>query len=159
MSKTILLGVDALHYAPEAMTLTRDLSNRDDKVVVLHVHEFAVGRFGRLQVDCPEGSAERLVPDLAQRLRDAGISAKAEIRETHVGHVARAIVEAADEHDASIIVLGSRGRTDLPHVPLGSISHKLLHMARRPVLIVPRHAAAKDSAAEAGQTAAEPVAG
>jgi nucleotide-binding universal stress UspA family protein len=159
MSKTILLGVDALHYAPEAMTLTRELSHRDDKVVVLHVHEFAVGRFGRLQVDCQEGAAEGLVPELAQSLRDAGIAAEAKIVETHVGHVARAIVEAADQCDASIIVLGSRGRTDLPHVPLGSVSHKLLHMARRPVLIVPRLATAKDAAAEAVQAAAEPVAG
>jgi nucleotide-binding universal stress UspA family protein len=160
MGKTILLGVDALHYAPEAMTLTRELCHRDDKVIVLHVHEFAVGRFGRLLVDCPEGAAEGLVPELARNLRDAGIAAEGEIRETHVGHVARAIVEAADRHDAAIIVLGSRNRTDVPHIPLGSVSHKLLHLARRPVLVVPRHpAAAKDAPAGVRRAAAEPAAG
>ena len=39
--------------------------------------------------------------------------------------------------DARIIVLGSSSRTDLPHLPFGSVSHRLLHLARRPVLIVP----------------------
>jgi nucleotide-binding universal stress UspA family protein len=61
--------------------------------------------------------------------------------------VARAILAAADEHEARIIVLGSSGRTDLPHLPFGSVSTRLLHLARRPVLIVPKQAA---PAAEAG---------
>lgn len=43
-------------------------------------------------------------------------------------------------------------------MPLGSVSHKLLHLARRPVLIVPRHSAANGEPAGAGQ-AAKAVAG
>lgn len=50
---------------------------------------------------------------------------------------------AADEHDARIIVLGSSGHTDMPLMPFGSVSHRLLHMARRPVLIVPKELGAK----------------
>ena len=38
-------------------------------------------------------------------------------------------------------MLGSSGRTDLPHLPFGSVSHRLLHIARRPVLIVPKQLA------------------
>lgn len=41
-------------------------------------------------------------------------------------------------HDARLVVLGSSSRTDLPRVPLGSVASRLLHMATRPVLIVPR---------------------
>jgi hypothetical protein len=33
---------------------------------------------------------------------------------------------------------GSSSRTDLPLIPLGSVAGRLLHMATRPVLIVPR---------------------
>lgn len=147
MSKTVLLAVDARQPAPQSMTVARELCHATgDKVIVLHVHEFAVGRFGRLQVDCPEGQAERVVPEIVATLREAGVTAEAEIRETHVGHVARAIVDAADEHDARFLVLGSSGRTDLPHIPLGSVSHRLLHMSRRPVMLVPRHAAGQDGA-------------
>jgi hypothetical protein len=40
--------------------MTRDLSrDSGDHVIVLHVHEFATGRFGRLRVDCAEGRANR----------------------------------------------------------------------------------------------------
>ncbi len=155
MGKNILLGVDALHYAPEATQMAQELCHgTDDKVIVLHVHEFAVGRFGRMQVDCTEGDAEKLVTSIVSGLRDAGIAAHAEIRETHVGTIARTIVDAADQHDARIIVLGSSRNTDLPHIPFGSVSLKVLHLARRPVVIVPGHPvtaaeAAADSAAQA----------
>jgi hypothetical protein len=36
------------------------------------------------------------------------------------------------------VVLGSSSRTDLPRILLGSVASRLLHMATRPVLIVPR---------------------
>jgi nucleotide-binding universal stress UspA family protein len=163
MSKTILLAVDAQHYAPEATEMARELSqDTGDNVIVLHVHEFAVGRFGRLQVDCPEGEAERLVTETVAGLRDAGVTAAGEIRETGVGHIARTVLAAADEHAARIVVLGASGRTDLPHLPFGGVSHRLLHLARRPVLVVPRRkvaAEAPDTAAAkaARQPAAEPA--
>ncbi|MGN6791102.1 MAG: universal stress protein [Streptosporangiaceae bacterium] len=139
---TILLGVDALHYAPEAADLARDLGRATgDMIVVVHVHEFAVGRFGRLQVDCVEGEAEQLVTDIRSSLVEGGVDAKAEIRETHVGRIAKAILEAADEHDARFIVLGSSHSTDLPHLPIGSVALRVLHHSRRPVMVVPRGAA------------------
>jgi nucleotide-binding universal stress UspA family protein len=149
---TILLGVDALHYAPEATDLARDLGQATgDRVVVVHVHEFAVGRFGRLQVDCAEGEAEQLVTDIRSSLVEAGTDAQAEIRETHVGRIAKAIIEAADEHDARFIVLGSSHSTDLPHLPIGSVALRVLHHSRRPVMVVPRGAAVVRDAMPAQQ--------
>ena len=142
MNKTILLAVDAAQHVQAAADLTRELSqDSGDRVVVLHVHEFAVGRFGRIRVDCGDGDGEKLVDGLVDDLRGAGISTEAAIRETDLGHIARRILEVADEFDARIIVLGARGRRDLPHLALGSVSHRLLHAAHRPVLIVPRPAA------------------
>ena len=37
---------------------------------------------------------------------------------------------------ARALVLGSSSRTDLPLLPFGSVSNRLLHLTRRPVLIV-----------------------
>jgi hypothetical protein len=53
MSKNILLAVDAASHDPArhvlaAAGMTRELSrDSGDHVIVLHVHEFATGRFGR----------------------------------------------------------------------------------------------------------------
>jgi len=141
MTKKILLGVDALHHAPEATEMARDLCcDSQNKIIVLHVHEFAIGRFGRLQVDCPEGEAEKLTDGIRMSLENQGIKAEAEIREAQVGQIARTILQAAEEHDARIILLGSSRNTDLPHIPIGSASHKVLHLAKRPVMVVPRRA-------------------
>src|ERR1700761_875214 len=141
MGKNILLAVDAQQYAPEATEMALGLwHGPEDRIILLHVHEFAVGRFGRLQVDCPEDVAERLITNIKTTMTDAGVNVSAEIGETHVGHIARAIIEAAEKHDAAIIVLGSARTTDLPHIPFGSVTHKVLHLATRPVMIVPRQA-------------------
>jgi nucleotide-binding universal stress UspA family protein len=164
MSKNIVLAVDAASHDPArhvaaAAEMARDLSrDSGDHVIVLHVHEFATGRFGRIQVDCGEGQGEAVVETIVADLKAAGVSAEGEIRETNYGHVAAAILHTAQDHDARLVVLGSHSRTDLPRIPLGSVASRLLHTATRPVLIVPRadaHAEPAHSttaaAADAGQ--------
>ena len=144
MSKNILLAVDAAAHDPvrnvvAAAEMTRDLArDSGDHVVVLHVHEFAVGRFGRVRIDCAEDEGKEAVEKIVSDLRAAGISAEGEITEANTGHVTKAILAAAQHHDARLVVLGSSSRTDLPRVPLGSVASRLLHTATRPVLIVPR---------------------
>jgi nucleotide-binding universal stress UspA family protein len=152
MSKNILLAVDAASHDPArhvraAADMTRDLSrDSGDHVIVLHVHEFATGRFGRIRVDCGDGEGEAVVSKIVADLQAAGISAEGEIRETKLGHIASAIVHAAQDHDARLVVLGSSSRTDLPRLLLGSVASRLLHIATRPVLIVPRTDTQADSA-------------
>lgn len=48
------------------------------------------------------------------------------------------IVGAADEADAAVIVIGSRGRSGLREFAEGSVSHEVAAHAGRPILIVPR---------------------
>jgi len=172
MSATMLLAVDTARYEPgrhvgAAAEMVRDLASKTgDRVIVLHVHEFAVGRFGRIQIDCADEQGESVAAGIAASLRDAGIAAEAEVREADYGHVARAILAAAEHHDARILVLGSSTKKDLPTVPFGSVASRLLHLSSRPVLIVPMHPdrvqhVPADSPAVAGQTAPgpEPAAG
>lgn len=51
--------------------------------------------------------------------------------------VAREILAAADEHDAGLIVLGSRGRSGIAALILGSVANAVVHGAKRPTLTVP----------------------
>jgi nucleotide-binding universal stress UspA family protein len=154
MSATMLLAVDTARYEPgrhitAAVEMVRDLAAKTgDKVVVVHVHEYAVGRFGRIRVDCADDEGERLVSDIVGDLRAAGISAEADIRDADFGHIARGILAAGNDHDARIMVLGSHTSKDLPSVTFGSVASRLLHLSGRPVLIVPMRAAEARRATE-----------
>lgn len=151
MKKTILLAVDTTSNTGPAADMTRELASGTDLVVVLHVHEFAVGRFGRIQVDCADGEGEAVVAEIVKRLESAGIAAQADIRRCPVGQIARTIDGVAQERDVTMIVLGSTTRHDVPRLPFGSVSLRLLHQSSKPILIVPRSA---DVAATTMATAA-----
>jgi nucleotide-binding universal stress UspA family protein len=161
MSSTILLATDARHDVAAPIELARELSQgTQGSVLVLHIHEFSVGRYGRIQLCCAEDQADEVLPRIVALLRESGVPAEWQIREANSGDAARAILDVADQHDAHVIVLGSNLRTDVPFIPLGSVSHKLLHMARRPVLVVPHHKATATEANPVGSSqTAEPVAG
>jgi nucleotide-binding universal stress UspA family protein len=53
------------------------------------------------------------------------------------GHVARRILEEADATRADVIVVGSHGRSGFERLVLGSVTSRLLHTAKVPVLVVP----------------------
>ncbi|MGB3482409.1 MAG: universal stress protein [Mycobacterium sp.] len=53
------------------------------------------------------------------------------------GATADTLIATADEHDAALIVIGSRGRSALQRVLLGSVARTVLQRAYRPVMVVP----------------------
>ena len=50
---------------------------------------------------------------------------------------AEALVRVADAYDATVIVVGTSGTSQIRGAILGSTPHKLLHLSTRPVLCVP----------------------
>jgi nucleotide-binding universal stress UspA family protein len=58
------------------------------------------------------------------------------VRKAIYGQAAHQIVAAARARDAGVIVMGSRGRSDLTALVLGSTAHKVIHLSDRPVLVV-----------------------
>jgi nucleotide-binding universal stress UspA family protein len=71
----------------------------------------------------------------ARLAREAGFSA--EPRAELAALTWEGIVDLADEIDASVIVVGSRGLKGAREFFEGSLSHELAEHAKRPVLIVP----------------------
>ena len=71
----------------------------------------------------------------ADRAREAGFTAepRAELEEPFW----QGIVDVADQIDAAVIVIGSRGLTGIREQFEGSVSHQVAEHAGRPVLIVP----------------------
>jgi nucleotide-binding universal stress UspA family protein len=75
--------------------------------------------------------------EVVERLAAAGRAVDAV---TPVGDAAAEIVHAADEWDADLVVIGSRGMTGISRMVLGSVARNVLDASSRSVLVVHPHA-------------------
>ncbi len=93
-------------------------------------HEFAIPAPDWEAIrDAAQKEVEAIAADLVGR----GLDATSEVsREEPVD----AILAAAAQHDADVIVMGSHGHTGLRHMMLGSVAERTLRMATTPVLVV-----------------------
>ena len=57
-------------------------------------------------------------------------------KRTEEGQAARAIVHRAEQLQADMIVIGTHGRSGLPHMLLGSVAEKVVRTASCPVLTI-----------------------
>jgi nucleotide-binding universal stress UspA family protein len=78
---------------------------------------------------------KRIITFYEKKLADAGISNVASV--VREGHPAEEILATAEEHDADLIVVGSRGGRQHRFL-LGSVSREVANSSHRPVLIARR---------------------
>jgi len=83
--------------------------------------------------------ASRVAQDGARLARAGGPNADAVAAERR-GSMAATIASVAEAHDASVVIVGSRGRSGVRSTILGSVTYGLLHATRRPILIARRRA-------------------
>ncbi len=137
MYDKLLVAVDHSEVSGRVLAAAKDLATLSKgKVWVLHLREREViAQLGRVPSES-DLEAHQAVDAGVDELRKAGIDAQGEVREALFGHAAREIVDDAKEHDAGIIIMGSRGRSDLAGALLGSTAHKVIHLTDRPVLVI-----------------------
>jgi nucleotide-binding universal stress UspA family protein len=87
-------------------------------------------------------AAELTADQGAELARPSGFDASPRTR-PQVGSVADTIVGQADAANATVIVMGTRGRTGLESL-LGSVSHAVVQRADRAVMVVPSPAVAAE---------------
>jgi len=83
--------------------------------------------------------AEQLTQQARERIAAPGLSVETAIRE---GDPRTAIVDAADEWQADLIVVGSHGRTGLKRLVLGSVAQAVVAHAHCSVEVVRRRTTA-----------------
>ncbi|MBB5115485.1 nucleotide-binding universal stress UspA family protein [Micromonospora echinospora] len=116
----VVVGWDASAGAEAALDSTRRLFPERDVALVA--------------VDGDEG--ETPTPDTAGgQVTTVRVSAG---RGAQGRAVAEALAAVATEHKASTVVVGSRGRTAMRKILLGSVAMATLHRAHRPVMVVPQ---------------------
>ena len=137
MYDRLLVAVDHSEISPRVIDAAKNLALLSKgKVWVLHLLEKEViAQMGDVPSES-EKEARQLVEDAVHELTQAGVDAEGEIRPTTFGHAAREILADAKEHDADVIIMGSRGRSDFAGAILGSTAHKVIHLTDRPVLVI-----------------------
>lgn len=137
MFEITLVALDDSAQASKVLDAATSLAKMaGGEVRVLHVREFVIGgKAGPYEYE--EGSdAHRIVDDAVAKLSEAGVKASGSVRRAVHGRAAVEILEEAGASGATTIVMGSRGRSDLAGLIVGSTAHKVLHLGSLPVLLV-----------------------
>ncbi len=90
--------------------------------------------------------ANRELAILRARAQAAGIEAETHLRQESVVF---GLLEAIEELQPKMVVVGSHGRTGLPRVLLGSVSESVARRSGVPILIVPSHEREKQATKQA----------
>jgi nucleotide-binding universal stress UspA family protein len=136
MFKHILLAIDGSAYSRLSLPAAVEVAKKfDAEILVLHVSEHDRGRAVVFSHESP-AAATMLVGNTVKTARDAGVKAEGQLRDVAAGHVARAIVETAQANGIELIVMGSRGLSDVQGLLLGSVTHEVMKAASIPVLVV-----------------------
>lgn len=136
MFERILLAVDGSEHSDRAVPVAGDLSRLyGGEVVVLHVREHEVTWGADIDVETAD-EARTLVDRVVRELKDAGTNVRGEVVRVPLGQTPRAILDMVREEDAGLIVMGTRGLSDWGRLLMGSVAHKVVHLAEVPVLVV-----------------------
>jgi nucleotide-binding universal stress UspA family protein len=137
----ILFAYDGSEYAKAAIKQAGDQLRDGRPAIVLTVWQpfGATGFVGAPGVppvgleETVERDARRVAEEGTRLARLAGFDAKPVVERGDP--VWQRIVQSAEEHGASIVVIGSHGRTGIPRVLLGSVASSAASHTGRPVLI------------------------
>ena len=147
----VLIAYDGSDWAKAAIDEAADQLRPGRKAIVLTVWEpletipfLGVGgapldqnAFEAMVADT-EGGAGKVAAEGAERGRSAGLDASPLVETGDP--VWRRIVDVAEERDASLVVLGSQGRSGISYVLLGSVAAAVAQHTKRSVMIVHRRA-------------------
>jgi len=138
MFKKILYPTDFSDCAEKAIGYIKKLKEAGaEEVIVINVLDERSTAYGidagvkfllELEKEMKGG-----VEGVKKRFEKAGFKAKALVRR---GIPAREIVKAAEDENASIIVMGSAGKSMLGEILLGSTSENVVRSSKKPVLVI-----------------------
>jgi nucleotide-binding universal stress UspA family protein len=135
MFKHVLVALDGSAHSQTALPTAIEVAKKfGADLFVVHVAEHDRGRAAVYSIESP-AEAAKLVADAVKTAREAGIAANGEVFDVAAGNVAKAIIETEVANEVDLIVMGSRGLSDVQGLLLGSVTHKVIQLAQVPVLV------------------------
>jgi nucleotide-binding universal stress UspA family protein len=150
MDRSIVCGVDGSADSQAALAVAIDLAARLRlRLVMVSVvershppHAGAASLGGAMtQPRLPTTDQQEKVANALLTELSATMGLERADRRVVIGYAAERLADLADDEEAELIVVGSRGRGAFKAAFLGSVSTSLIGVARCPVLVVPPGAA------------------
>lgn len=138
MFRTIIWATDGSAGADHARGYAQDMARAyGAELVVVHGEEMSsarssIGYTRRADEEDLEAKIKRQVAEIS----GSGILVSVKVIGGHA-HPAILIAEVAEDIGADLVVVGTRGHSPLAGLLLGSVTDRLLHILRCPVLAVP----------------------
>jgi nucleotide-binding universal stress UspA family protein len=140
MIQHILVPTDFSPAAAQALEYAIALATRlQARVTLLHVLAPVFWGTGDVPAAPPptymeeiEAAAHQEIEDALTRVRAAGLEGQALVG---YGPPFERIITTARDNGVDLIVMGTHGRTGLPHLLLGSVAERVLRLAPCPVLV------------------------
>jgi nucleotide-binding universal stress UspA family protein len=154
--KNILVAIDGSNVGDlavgEAIELAKDAGAAITVVTVRHPISLLGAPYDQRELSRQLAHARASLDRAKGTIAEAGVDATYEIRE---GDAAEEILRLAQDRNADLVVIGSRGLGAIAGTLLGSVSKAVIKGADRPVLVVKErgHAASDVAAADPGTRA------
>ncbi len=134
----ILIPVDDSRHSDSAVTYGSSLAEISGaKVILLHCHRPVPTGLGEPNFQKAIDDATRESYAIIERHSSTLTAKHIEFTEKIVGgSTAKTIKSIAESEGCDLIVMGSKGKSDLEGLVVGSVTHKVLHLAPCPVLII-----------------------
>ena len=133
---TLLVGYDGSECAGAALDRAAELARSlGDRVVI--AFGYGPGGPGEEYIATREAVrrvGERAMAEGVERARADGVEVEVALVEERP---TEALLDLAEKHDVRAIVVGTYGEHPLRGAMLGSTPYRLLHLSKRPVLVVP----------------------
>ena len=138
MFKKILVPYDGSHHSERAMDTAINMALSDKAALhVLYAYDKLPDYLGEPNfqevLDRVTAAAQELMESAVQHAHNHGVAATSSVLE---GPAAEAILRVAEAEGFDLIIMGSRGLGHLKGLLMGSVSERVMHQAKIPVMIM-----------------------